>query len=388
MDRGIFVCKSISEARNTTPYQRLQHLSSEFDLTVFTFDKIPPSLRDSCTVYQLPDSPFFKLCFPLWVAYHVLRRTTRDETFVYCSFHKPALLSGVLLHALGYTWIADIWDEPTLGMQLKKQKRRRSSDSLSTKGLLSYMYGVAAMKLIQPSLQRADLCVFVPDVYEEYGFAESDDNLLSIPNGVDFEYTIAEAPVERNAFTVFYVGSVQKARGALEILETAELLAERADEDIRFELVGPIPDEEAEWLQTEIQSRGLKQVVDVVGAVEHQEVLNRMANVDICLCILSPEIRNYRNTYPIKVFEYMAMGRPVICTDVPGTRNIIDGYENGILVTPEDSAAIVTAVERLMNDKKLRDEIGAKAATDARAYDWNQINARIIDQIHDLTATR
>jgi glycosyltransferase involved in cell wall biosynthesis len=87
--------------------------------------------------------------------------------------------------------------------------------------------------------------------------------------------------------------------------------------------------------------------------------------------ILHPE-QNFLVSQPIKLFEYMAAGIPVIASDFPLWREIIQGSGCGVLVDPLDPKAIAAAVERLLTDPAWAEELGRRGrkAVEER-FNWN-----------------
>jgi glycosyltransferase involved in cell wall biosynthesis len=88
---------------------------------------------------------------------------------------------------------------------------------------------------------------------------------------------------------------------------------------------------------------------------------------------------SYREGTPRTVLEAMAMGRPIVTTDVPGCREtVIDGV-NGLLVAARDDLALETALERFILDPSLADRMGRKSLVIAQEkYDVHKVNAVIM----------
>lgn len=102
---------------------------------------------------------------------------------------------------------------------------------------------------------------------------------------------------------------------------------------------------------------------ETIGNVEYAGMLGR-AGVNALygssvagLCILKP-IRNYYDSQPIKMFEYMAAGLPFICSDFPGWRRVAQESGAGICVDPGDTAAIAAAIRRLLTDRETAQAMG------------------------------
>jgi glycosyltransferase involved in cell wall biosynthesis len=73
---------------------------------------------------------------------------------------------------------------------------------------------------------------------------------------------------------------------------------------------------------------------------------------------------------PLKLFEYMARGLPVVAADLPSLRDVVRDGENGVLFRDGDPPALADAVRRLLADPTRRAAIAAQARQDAGRYSW------------------
>ena len=90
------------------------------------------------------------------------------------------------------------------------------------------------------------------------------------------------------------------------------------------------------------------------------------------LAVLEPE-PNYVESFPTKMFEYMALGLPVVVSDFPLYRDVVDSSACGLCVDPLDSAALAAALERLIRDPALAHELGRKGREAVQTrYRWDQ----------------
>ena len=69
---------------------------------------------------------------------------------------------------------------------------------------------------------------------------------------------------------------------------------------------------------------------------------------------------SYREGLPKGLLEAASCGKPIITTDVPGCREIVRNEINGILIPPKDTNALINAMKKLINNKKLRKSMGNK----------------------------
>jgi glycosyltransferase involved in cell wall biosynthesis len=83
---------------------------------------------------------------------------------------------------------------------------------------------------------------------------------------------------------------------------------------------------------------------------------------------------------PLKAFEYMAYGLPIIASDLPVLREILEHERNALLVDPQDLAAWERALRRLVQDRSLRMRLGRTARTTfLQKYTWEQRARKIVE---------
>jgi glycosyltransferase involved in cell wall biosynthesis len=83
---------------------------------------------------------------------------------------------------------------------------------------------------------------------------------------------------------------------------------------------------------------------------------------------------------PLKLFEYMAWGKPILCSDLPVLREVIESGRNGLLVPPDDPKAWARALQRLIDDPDGRDNLGSRARADFLArYTWRERARRVLE---------
>lgn len=81
---------------------------------------------------------------------------------------------------------------------------------------------------------------------------------------------------------------------------------------------------------------------------------------------------------PLKIFEYMAAGVPILATDLPSLREVLRHGQNAWLVAPGDPGELSEGMARLLSDRELAGKLAAQAQADAARYTWRQRAARIL----------
>ena len=145
-------------------------------------------------------------------------------------------------------------------------------------------------------------------------------------------------------FIVLYAGAHGLSNDLGVVLQAADQL--RAHSEIRFVFIGDGMDKPA--LQARSQTMDLPNVL-FAPAASKSEMADVMAAADACVAILKP-IELYKTTYPNKVFDYMAAGRPVILAIDGVIRQVVESAGAGIFVPPGNPSAMAEAVLALSSD--------------------------------------
>ena len=189
------------------------------------------------------------------------------------------------------------------------------------------------------------------------------DKVSLISNGVDptmFD-PAAEGEGRRrewNAdgqFVVTYAGALGLANDIPTLIRAAERL--RARTDIRFIVAGD--GKERRNLEERVRE-GRMDNVTFIGARKKGEMKEILAASDACVAILQ-NIPMFGTTYPNKVFDYMAAGRPTILAINGVIRTVMDAAGGGVFVPPGDDEALAAAVSVLSADRAKARAMGAAA---------------------------
>jgi len=191
----------------------------------------------------------------------------------------------------------------------------------------------------------------------------------------------------QEAFIVGYMGrfisglqSMDKGIGTL-VEAVIELAAGGGDRPLRLALVGG-PDAVVEQVRARLDGAGLPpDFLLYPGMVPPVDVPGYLRAFDVCTIPLPWSEFFAYDTSPLKLFEYMAAGRPIVASDLPSTAEILRNGENGLLVPPGDPHALADALRRLRDDPALGERLAAQAARDVQAYTWEARARRILDFI-------
>jgi glycosyltransferase involved in cell wall biosynthesis len=171
---------------------------------------------------------------------------------------------------------------------------------------------------------------------------------------------------------VCYVGNISAIRGIREIVRACELLRSPA----RLSLAGAFAESS---LQAEVTTYPGWERVIPHGHLDRAGVGRVMARAVAGIVTLHPVI-SYIECMPVKMFEYMAAGIPVIASHYPRWREIVEGYDCGICVDPLSAAEIAAAIDHFVTHPELGKRMGENGRRAVlEKYNWNPESRKLID---------
>jgi glycosyltransferase involved in cell wall biosynthesis len=128
--------------------------------------------------------------------------------------------------------------------------------------------------------------------------------------------------------------------------------------------------------------------ITFTGLLAPSEVAGHLEAADILVLPNSGTTVSARYTSPLKLFEYMASGRPIVASDLPALREVLRNELNALLVTPDDPAALAGAITRLACDGALALRLARSAFADASLYTWETRAARLDSLLRSVVDIR
>lgn len=278
-------------------------------------------------------------------------------------FHDPELLPyGIKLAKKGKTVIFDSHED------VPAQILDKSYIPAPLRKLISNIYKCYETHAVK---YFSAVIAATPHIAEQFkGRAKKVVVINNYPKLDDIEFHTT--PFDKREAIVCYAGGINELRGEKIMVEAMRNV------DGTLIIAG-----EHELVKLESKN-GDKGVVDYVGKLDRNGVNKLYGKAVVGLCLLKPA-KNYINSQPIKMYEYMAAGIPFICSDFPKWKLIADKTQAGICVDPENNSAVVTAINLLLENRSISQEMGIRGRKAVEQfYSWEAESKVLLGLYHKL----
>lgn len=211
-------------------------------------------------------------------------------------------------------------------------------------------------------------------------YAVTPDRVQTVPDAgrspppLHADERAAEPPREPGRARLIYVGQLYPWKGVDQALRALANLPEA-----ELTIVGGLPDDPwRPWLERLGEQLGVAERLHLAGPRTYREVPDLLAEADIALLPLADGVVARCFTSPLKLFDYLAAGLPIVAVDVPAIREVLRHEQNGLLVKIDDPDAMALAIRRLLAEPKLAARLGRQARQDALEYTWDRRAVRIL----------
>ena len=272
-------------------------------------------------------------------------------------FHDPELIPvGLKLKKKGKIVIFDIHEN--IYYQIKDK-------DYINKYIRNFI--ASAYKLYEKyALRKFDQLILAEDSYLNYyqNLSKNVDIILNLPDIKSLEPFFN---LERKENGIFYVGSITENRG-LDVIIKAIKLLEEENIDFFMHYIGPY--NEKDLIKNKVSKLNNKHI-KFYNSLPLTNALKYSIKSKVGLSILKP-IKNYKESYSTKVFEYMALGLPVITSNFPLYKDIVEKYKCGICIDPENPNELAEAIKWILKNSDEAKNMGINGnKTVKEKYNWN-----------------
>jgi len=160
------------------------------------------------------------------------------------------------------------------------------------------------------------------------------------------------------------------------VLLEAFRIVRREVSDARLLIVGDGP--KRGWIEGFAQGAGLQDAITLTGWVDHRALPGLVARMDVATAPYPEAETSYFS--PLKLYEYLAVGRPVVASRIGQAAEVIRDGVNGVLTRPGDPVALARALLALRAEPERALRLGRAAAVEGARHCWTR-NARAVVDI-------
>jgi glycosyltransferase involved in cell wall biosynthesis len=301
----------------------------------------------------------------------VYRAAIREKADLY-HFHDPELIPvGLLLRLRGKSVVYDVHEDVPQQILSKHYLPR---------WLRGFVGGPVRLLENFAAGRFSALVTATPHIAKRFG--RLNPRVLVLQNFPLLGELVGDTltiPWQRRDTAVAYVGGITVARGIREMVTAFSLLPE--DYAAELHLAGIYSPEN---LRGElVKARGWERVREL-GFLDRSGVREALGKVKAGLVLITPEPR-YQVAWPVKMFEYMSAGIPVIVSGFPLWRSIVEVAGCGILVDPLDSRAIADAIKYLLDHPEEAEAMGQRGRRAVEElYNWKTEEKKLLALYREL----
>jgi len=295
---------------------------------------------------------YLRTVFPIYIAVEVAR-LIREKSIDLVFERETSFGAGAIASMLtGRPCILEVIGNRVTRLQVKRSTKIIAYDKA--------MFGGETASKVELVTGAVDTESFRPD-------SRGGDSIRN-------EYSLGKRPV------VGYVGTFQEWHGLPELLEAAQTLIQRRP-DVMFLMVGPY----FGATQAKVLAAGMKDSFIFTGPIDYDHVPEYMNACDVLVAPYNPDriksseqVRKHGLGSPLKVFEYMAVGKPVITTNVKPISDPIQDGVTGYLIPPGDSGSLGRSILSVLSDPVNAEVMGEAARRYVSAnYSWGLVARRL-----------
>jgi len=302
--------------------------------------------------------------------FDVLRAANREDADLY-HFHDPELIpAGIVLRLLGRKVIYDIHEN--------------LPETLSYKPYLPAWLRTPAfvrmVALLEKMASRFFSGLITTTSFLTNRFSPSNRKIALVRNyPLLDEFTFSDSIEVRNSAFIYVGSRLTEGRGMPQLVEAIGLVP--AGASARLQLAGTFDPPE---LQERLQAFPGWQRTEVLGYLGRSQVAEVLSRALAGLAVLQPEPNNVQGL-STKLYEYMASGLPVIASDFPSFRAVVEEARCGLVVDPMDARAIAEAMIYLLENPAEARAMGERGRSAVlHKFNWNAEQQNLLDLYDEL----
>jgi len=214
-------------------------------------------------------------------------------------------------------------------------------------------------------------------VSEEFGIAT--DTIAVLPMGVDLTATFSAAKTERTPANIVFVGRLVEKKGLRYLLEALKIVRQSLP-TATLDVVGDGPLREK--LEQRVQDLHLETAVSFHGAVEQNQIPRYLCRASVAAIPSIVDASGDQEGLGLVTIEAMGCGCPVVASDLPAIRDVVEHEVTGLLATPADADQLAAKLVQLLSQPELSTELAENARKFALAhFNWDTVASAYASEI-------
>jgi glycosyltransferase involved in cell wall biosynthesis len=202
----------------------------------------------------------------------------------------------------------------------------------------------------------------------------------SVPDLAEPVDLAAEASLPADTRIAIYVGGIQQDRGLEELIEAAG-----RREDVAVVMLGPGTATYRAHLTSLANAIGVSDRVRLLEPVAPPAIARWAGGADIGVSPVQRTYLSYYYSLPNKLFDYLRAGLPVVVSDFPDMRALVQGHDVGVTCDPSSPSDIAAAIGSVIADASRYEEMRANARRVSEQYTWEREGAKLLRIVSELS---
>lgn len=329
-------------------------------------EEVVKAAQKRVTLHQIPPTAkrFSRFFYKTWYCYQIARKIDAD---IY-QFHDLELVFyGILLAIQGKKVIYDVHED------VPQHVLTKAWIPNWLRIVVSYLTSITEYIAAKWFVSVVTATPYIQQRFAKFNSRAIDINNYPILEEFDLSNDWATKKTE-----ICYVGGISEHRGIKEMLAALSL----TQSNVLMNLAGPFETPKLEQDTKELEQWNKVNYFGVVDRYGVKEIIQRSV---VGLVVLHA-ISNYIDARPVKMFEYMAAGIPVIASNFPLWKAIVEGSQCGICVDPTKPTEIAAAIDHLIANPNEAQVMGINGREAVRSrYNWVIEERKLLDLYNELS---